>query len=244
MGTEPTGMFVASERSTLRRRRDRGSNERAVIDAILDEGLICHVGFTDGGSVFVVPMAYARVGNSIYLHGAAANHALRSLANAEVCVTVTLLDGLVFARSAFHHSMNYRSVMLFGTGLRVEDLEEKNSALLAIIDHMALGRSQHARPPTPGELRATLVMRVPIEDGSAKVRAGGPTEEAEDLGLSIWAGELPLLTVTNSPIPDGGIPDEVSVPEYVAEYPSRRHVVDLTQIQNDRSTTPDATSSG
>jgi uncharacterized protein len=224
MTDETHGYLEASERSTLRRLRDRGSHDRAMVDAILDEGLVCHVGFTTRGSTFVIPTIYARVADSLYLHGAAASRMLRSLASGtQACVTVTLVDGLVFARSAFHHSMNYRSVVLFGEACPVEDPEEKRAAVLAIVDHMAPGRSIDARPPTPSELRATLVLRVPIEEGSAKIRVGGPIDDPDDLGLEIWAGQLPFDVVTKPPVPDEGIPDGVDVPSYVASYPPRRH---------------------
>jgi len=168
-------------------------------------------------------MAFARVGDSIYFHGAAANRTLKALTSGiESCVTVTLLDGLVLARSAFHHSMNYRSVMLFGTAVRVNDPDEKLSAVLAILDHLVPGRSEDARPPSPSELRATQVVRFAIEDGSAKVREGGPIEEAEDLGLGVWAGELPIELVTMAPVPDEAMADGVGMPSYVARYRIRR----------------------
>jgi len=212
-----------TERSTLHRKRERGIYDRATIDAILDEGLICHVGFTDGHSTFVMPMNYARVGDSLYFHGAASNRMLRVLGSgAQACVTVTLLDGLVFARASFHHSMNYRSVMLFGTGSRVDDLEEKLAALTAIVEHVAPGRSADARPPTASELRATLVVRVPIREASAKIRSGGPIDDAEDLELDIWAGELPIEFNTGQAIPAEGMSKGVVVPPYVAHYPMRR----------------------
>ena len=212
----------ASPRSTLRRKRERGSHDRETINAILDEALICHVGFTDGGSTFVVPTAFARVGDELFLHGAAANHMLRTLASGiEACVTVTLVDALVLARSAFHHSMNYRSVMLFGTADKVVDPTEKRAALLATVDHMAPGRSRDARTPTDTEMRSTLVVRFPIRDGSCKVRTGGPIEEPEDLALAVWAGQLPFELRTGAPLPDDGLADGVAIPAYVADYPSR-----------------------
>jgi len=215
--------FSDSKRSTLRRKRERGSHDLHVVNSILDEGLVCHVGFTEDGSTFVVPTTYARVGDALYLHGALANRMLRVLASgAEACVTVTLLDGLVFSRSAFHHSMNYRSVILFGSATPVDDATEKQMAVLAIVDHVAPGRSRDARKPSPNELRSTTVVRFPIVEGSAKVREGGPLEDAEDLELPVWAGVLPLEMVPQRPVPDEFVPDGVSVPSYVAEYPSRR----------------------
>ncbi|HUC35714.1 MAG TPA: pyridoxamine 5'-phosphate oxidase family protein [Acidimicrobiales bacterium] len=226
-----------SKRSTLRRKRERGSYERDVIDAILDEGLVCHVGFVDEGSTFVVPMTYARVEDVLYLHGAAANHLLKSSTGCEACVTVTLLDGLVLARSAFHHSMNYRSVMLFGTGERVDDPEEKRAAVLAIVDHMAPGRSRDARPPTESELRSTQVVRFAVHEGSAKVRTGGPIEEPDDLGLRIWAGQIPIDLVAGPPMADPSLPEGVSAPAYVASYPPRRRTAPYQ-----RATTGDVSS--
>ena len=215
--------LAASERALLRRKRERGSHERRAVEAILDEGLVCHVGFAQETSTFVVPTAYARVGSTIYLHGATANRMLRALASGvEACLTVTLLDGLVLSRSAFRHSMNYRSVMLFGTASVVEDPDEKRAAVLAIVDHMVPGRSRDARPPTSRELRATAVVRFPIEEGSAKIRIGGPVEEPEDLALPIWAGQVPFELVAGAPVADGGGLRGVEVPGYITPYPRRR----------------------
>ncbi|MHB8328473.1 MAG: pyridoxamine 5'-phosphate oxidase family protein [Acidimicrobiales bacterium] len=214
----------ATPRSTLHRKRDRGSHDRELIYDILDEGLVCHVGFIDEASVVVVPTTYARVDDRLYLHGAAANAMLGRLASGTVaCVTVTLLDGLVFSRSAFHHSMNYRSVMLFGQGAKVEDEAEKRAAVLGIIDHMAPGRSGDVRLPSPSELRATSVVRFPISEGSAKIRAGGPIEEHEDLDLPIWAGQLPLAVKASAPVPDSGLPEQLGLPPYVRGYERSRY---------------------
>jgi uncharacterized protein len=158
-----------TDRTRLRRKSDRGRFDWPTVSAILDEGFVCHLGFVADGTATVIPTCYGRVGRDLYLHGAAANHALRTAsAGVEVCVTVTLLDGIVVARSAFHHSMNYRSVMVFGTAVSVEDQEEKRRALLAIVDHVVPGRSSDTRAPTDSELRATLVLRLPISDASAK----------------------------------------------------------------------------
>jgi nitroimidazol reductase NimA-like FMN-containing flavoprotein (pyridoxamine 5'-phosphate oxidase superfamily) len=193
----------ATGRSTVRRHAERGLHDRAVVDAVLDEALVCHVGFTVDGAPYVLPTAFARVDDHLYLHGATGSFVLRALcAGAEACVTVTLLDGLVLARSAFHHSMNYRSVVLFGRAERVEDDEEKAAALLAIVEHLAPGRSAASRPPSPAELRSTLVARFPIEEGSAKVRTGGPVDDPADLALGHWAGVIPLRLVQGEPVPD------------------------------------------
>jgi hypothetical protein len=193
-----------TDRSRVRRKADRARYDFSTAAAILDEALLCHVGFAVDGRPWVVPTTFARVGDHLYLHGAAGNFALRTLSagGVEACVTVTLLDGLVLARSAFHHSMNYRSVMLFGSATAVVDVSEKQSALLAIVDHMEPGRSSCTRLPTDAELRSTLVVRFPIDEGSAKVRTGGPIDDPEDLALAHWAGVIPLALVRGSPVPD------------------------------------------
>ena len=190
-------------RSTVRRLSQRGRYDEAAVHAILDEALICHVGFAVDGAPWVVPTAYARVDDRLYLHGASANFALRTICSGvDVCVTVTLLDGLVLARSAFHHSMNYRSVVLFGRADKVTDEEEKRTALLAVVDHMVSGRNDDTRPPTDSELRATLVARLRIDEGSAKVRTGGPIDDADDYRLPHWAGVIPVSLVRGEPQPD------------------------------------------
>ena len=202
--------------------RDRGTHERSAIDAILDEGLLCHVGVDDGDGPVVTPMAYARVGARLYLHGAPGNRTLRLLASgAPACLTVTLLDGLVLARAAFHHSMNYRCVMLFGHGRAVEDEDEKRTASAALLEHMARGRSGDARPPSDAELRSTLVVSFPVVEGSAKVRTGGPIDEDDDLARPIWAGVVPFRFVAGDPVPEGGLPEGTATPPYASRYPPR-----------------------
>jgi nitroimidazol reductase NimA-like FMN-containing flavoprotein (pyridoxamine 5'-phosphate oxidase superfamily) len=199
--------------------RERGSYERSALEEILDEGLVCHVAFSSGGSTFVLPTTYARVDGNVYLHGASGNHMLRQLSSGvQACLCVTLLDGLVFARSAFHHSMNYRSVVLFGSAELVEEPAEKRTALLAIVDHMAPGRSCDARPPTDKELTTTLVVRFPLDEASAKVRSGGPKDDEEDVGLPVWAGELPLETIPAAPVPADDLPPGTGTPRYVSDY--------------------------
>jgi len=190
-------------RTTVRRKADRGRYERASIDAILDEGLVAHVGFTSDFGVAVLPMVYARLHDDLYLHGAVGNHMLRALEGADVCVTVTLVDGLVLSRSAFHHSMNYRSVVVYGRGELVADDDEKDRVLRAVVDHMVNGRSEHCRPPTAEERRATCVIRLPLEEASAKVRTGPPIEEPDDLELPYFGGVVPLSLVRAAPVPDG-----------------------------------------
>ncbi len=194
-----------TDRTLVRRKADRGRYDWKMINEVLDEGMICHVGFASEGRSWVVPTAYARLGEWLYLHGATGNFALRSLASgAEACITVTLLDGLVLSRSAFHHSMNYRSVMLFGRGTALSDAGEKLEAALAIVEHIVPGRSDDTRAPTSEELRATLVVRFPIDEASAKMRTGGPVEDPDDLSLDHWAGVLPLSLTASEPIPDDG----------------------------------------
>jgi hypothetical protein len=213
---DTTDVLPPTPRATVRRKRERGSGERALVNAILDEALVCHVGFVAEHGPVVLPMTFARVGDHVYLHGAAANDMLRNLAGeVDVCVTVTLLDGLVFARSSFHHSMNYRCVVLFGKAARVTDVAEMRVMAAALLDHLAEGRSTDARPPTDAELRATLVLRIPITEGSAKVRTGGPVDDADDLALPVWAGEVPMRLVAGTPVTDEG-GASVAVPDYLS----------------------------
>jgi nitroimidazol reductase NimA-like FMN-containing flavoprotein (pyridoxamine 5'-phosphate oxidase superfamily) len=194
---------TTSSRTTLRRLPERGDHRPATVRAILDEALVAHVGFAVDGQPWVIPMTYARIDDDLYLHGSAANHLLRSLAGGvEVCVTVTLLDGLVLARSAFHHSMNYRSVVIFGVAGRVDDEAEKHRAFTALVERMAPGRSNAGvRLPSPAESRKTLVVRLPIRDASAKIRTGPPIDDAGDLDLPVWAGVIPLRLTPGAPVP-------------------------------------------
>jgi nitroimidazol reductase NimA-like FMN-containing flavoprotein (pyridoxamine 5'-phosphate oxidase superfamily) len=199
-----------TERTRLRRRVNRGSHERAAIDAILDEALICHVGFTSTYGPVVIPTTHVRVDDQLYVHGAVANHMVRSLADGiDACVTVTLLDALVLARTAFHHSVNYRSVMIFGRAVLVEDPEVKLTALAQLIDRVSPGRSAACRLPNVSELAATSVLQLPISEASAKVRTGPPIgDEGEDAELPYWCGIIPLTTVRGAPIsaPDCTVP--------------------------------------
>jgi nitroimidazol reductase NimA-like FMN-containing flavoprotein (pyridoxamine 5'-phosphate oxidase superfamily) len=192
-----------TDRVKLRRKADRGHYDRATVDAILDEALIAHVGFTLDGQTYVLPMTYARVDNMLYLHGAVANNMLRSLATGiDVCVTVTLLDGLVLSRSAFHHSMNFRSVVVYGVATKVDSDDEKHIATRALVEHMVPGRSDEVRGPTASELRKTLFVRVPIDEASAKIRTGPPVEDPDDLALPYWGGEIPMALTRAAPVPD------------------------------------------
>ena len=209
--------LAAPDRTTVRRLPKRANYDRELIDAVIDEALSCHVGFAVDGRTWVLPTIHARIDDRLYLHGAVANHMLRTLdGGIEACVTVTLVDALVLARSAFHHSMNYRSVMIFGTLTRVESDAEKRAALHALVEHVVPGRSADARPPADSELRATSVLCLPITEASAKVRTGGPIDDDEDLALPVWAGLLPVSTAFGSPIADPGI--AAPAPGYVTGY--------------------------
>ena len=193
-----------TSRTRLRRRADRGSFDRALAHAILDEALVAHVGFVVDGRPSVLPMTYGRVGDTLYLHGAVGNAMLRAASGADVCVTVTLLDGLVLARAAMHHSMNYRCVVLYGRAERVDGEAEKRRAFDAVVEHSVAGRSAVARPANDVELRKTLVLRLPIDEASVKVRAGGPVDDAEDLRLPVWAGVVPVRLERGEPVADPG----------------------------------------
>jgi uncharacterized protein len=208
--------LVKTDRTTVRRLRQRAVYQRSEVDEILDEALVCHVGFVVDGTPRVLPTLHARVGDVLYLHGAAANHMLGTARDGvEICVTVTLLDGLVLARSAFHHSVNYRSVTLFGRATEVAGRDEKVMALESLVDHVVPGRSAEARPPDEAELRSTLVLRLHIEEGSAKVRSGPPVDDPEDLALPVWAGVIPLSLVAAPPLRSPDLVDNVPVPNYV-----------------------------
>ncbi len=210
---------MPTPKTTLQRHPERGSHERAVIDAILDEGLVAHVGFAQDGQTFVLPMSYARAGDRLYLHGAAASRALAALrGGAHACVTVTLLDGLVLARSAFRHSVNFRSVMVFGVAREVEGRDAKREALAAIVDHMVPGRTADVRAPTDAELDLTAVVWLPLDEASAKVRSGPPVDLEGDLSLGNWAGVVPLSLTPGAPIPERRVAPGTPVPERVARY--------------------------
>lgn len=203
-------------RSELRRLPKRGSHEPAAIHAILDAGFLAHVGFQTGGQPFVIPTLYGRDGDKLYLHGSAASRTLGELAGgAPACVTVTLVDGLVLARSAFHHSINYRSVVAFGTASPIEGEDAKAHALRVISEHLLAGRWQDVRRPNAKELKATSVIEFSIEEASAKIRTGPPVDDEEDYALPVWAGILPLGLETKPPIADPRLPDGIEPPPYV-----------------------------
>lgn len=208
----------------LRRHPERGSYERAVIEAILDEGLICSVGAIAGDTPIVIPMVYARWGDEVVLHGAQASRLMAAGASgARVCVSVTLLDGLVLARSAFHHSMNYRSVVLFGVPRELTDPVEKAAAMAALVEHLLPGRGAVVRPPSAKELAATRVLAVAIDEASAKRRTGDPIDDVDDHTLPCWAGEIPLVLQARPPRPTAqGAPPGPPPPEISGYDPARR----------------------
>jgi nitroimidazol reductase NimA-like FMN-containing flavoprotein (pyridoxamine 5'-phosphate oxidase superfamily) len=217
-----TNKIEQTERTRLRRLPKRGVFDRDAVYAILDEGFICHVGFAVDGKPFVIPTSYARIGDRLVIHGSAASRMMRSIAGGiDVCVTVTLLDGLVLARSAFHHSMNYRSVVIFGKADMLTGEDEKAEALRALTEHIVPGRWKDIRRPTPLELKATTVLTLPIEEASAKVRAGDPVDDEEDYEMDVWAGILPLAMSPGPPLDDTRLKAGVAVPEYVVNYKRR-----------------------
>jgi len=206
-------------RATLKRLSQRGSYDREVIDQILDEGFICHVGFTTEGRPFVIPTGYARMGDSLVIHGSQASRMLRTLVEwFDVCVTVTLIDGLVLARSAFNHSMNYRSVVVFGRATVVDDSAAKIAALRALSEHMVPGRWDDVRAPNERELQQTTVLSLPLTEASAKVRSGPPLDDEEDYELPVWAGVIPLKLAAEAPLGDPRATGNSQAPRYAIEY--------------------------
>ncbi|WP_255953910.1 pyridoxamine 5'-phosphate oxidase family protein [Streptomyces odontomachi] len=219
----PTG-YAPTDRTVPTRARERASYDRALVHAILDEAYFCHLGFVREGAPVVLPTLFGRVGERLYVHGSTGSRPLRMAgdtsgeadAGLPVCVTVTHVDGLVLARSAFHHSINYRSVVVHGIAHPVTDLDEKQAALNALVDHVVPGRAADSRPANPKELAATAVLRLDLAEVSAKVRTGGPNDEAEDLALPHWAGVVPVQTGYGPPVPSDDLPEQTSVPEYLS----------------------------
>ncbi len=211
--------LTQTARTTLKRLPQRGAFDRGSINQILDEGFICQVGFAVEGQPFVIPTGYARVDDKLLIHGSQASRMLRTLGQGiDVCVTVTLIDGLVLARSAFHHSMNYRSVVVFGRATVIDEREGKLAALLALSEHMIPGRWDDVREPNEREMKLTTVLSLPIDEASAKVRTGPPLDDEEDYELSVWAGVIPLRLVAESPIADPRLPTEIGPPPYALDY--------------------------
>ena len=210
---------LKTPRTSLRRNPGRGLHDWQTIAAILDEGTICHIAFEAEGQPYAIPTLYGRDGRTLYIHGSAGSRMLRSLADGTpLCLTVTLVDGIVLARSVFHHSMNYRSVVVLGTASLVEEEAEKLHALEVITDHLVPGRWGDARTPNDLELKVTLVLRMEIDEASAKVRPGGPSDEPEDMDFPVWAGRLPLSLVAGEPETDPAVAPEHVVPQYVRDY--------------------------
>jgi nitroimidazol reductase NimA-like FMN-containing flavoprotein (pyridoxamine 5'-phosphate oxidase superfamily) len=215
--------FPKTDQNHIKRLPERGHYDRETIYRILDEALICHVGFAENEQPYVIPINYARVEDTIVLHGAKASRLLKHIeAGHPVCVTATLVDGLVLARSLFHHSVNYRSVVLFGKGRPVEEEQEKLAALKAITEHLIPGRWQEARLPNRKELNATRVVSIQIDEASAKIRMGPAVDEKEDYALPVWAGVLPMQEVTLPPMRDELLQEDFPLPEYVVGYSRKR----------------------
>jgi nitroimidazol reductase NimA-like FMN-containing flavoprotein (pyridoxamine 5'-phosphate oxidase superfamily) len=215
--------YMPTARTRVVREADRGVYDRTAVYRILDEGFICYVGFVIDGQPFVIPTSYGRSGDNLYVHGSAASRMLRNLdRGVPVCVTVTLLDGLVLARSIFNHSMNYRSVVVLGTATVVQDPAEKLEALHLLSEHILPGRWAESRQPNERELKATFALRVPITEFSAKVRQGPPLDDEEDYDFKTWAGVIPLETVARSPIADERCSPAIPVPAYARSYSRKR----------------------
>jgi hypothetical protein len=208
-----------TERSTLHRLPNRGSNEMEAVYEILDAAFLAHVGFFVDGQPFVIPTLFGRAGDKLYLHGSAASRMMRTLeAGVPVCVTVTLVDGLVLARSAFHHSMNYRSAVVFGTARKIDEPERKNEALRVISEHLIAGRWDEVRAPLSQELKATTVLELTIEEASAKSRTGPPLDDEADYALPVWAGVLPLALKAGEPAPDARLKEGLAPSEFIRRY--------------------------
>jgi nitroimidazol reductase NimA-like FMN-containing flavoprotein (pyridoxamine 5'-phosphate oxidase superfamily) len=211
--------FKPTQRTRVRRLPDRGAYDSETVFKILDEGLICHVGFSVDDQPIVIPTGYARVEDTVYIHGSAASRMLKTLAEGvQVCVTVTLLDGLVLARSAFHHSMNYRSVVMLGRATLVSDPAEKIKALEAFTEHIVRGRWNDVRLPTESELKATSVLALPLAEVSAKIRQGPPKDDEADYPLPIWAGVVPLRVTSSAPVSDPRLIAGPEPPAYAKKY--------------------------
>ncbi len=211
--------FTPTDRTQVKRLPKRGNYDRETVYKILDSGFVCHVGFCADGQPYVIPTNYGRSGDTLYIHGSAASRMLRTLSTGiPVCVTVTHLDGLVLARSAFHHSVNYRSVVILGTARLVEDPTEKMESFRIFTEHVLKGRWDEVRWPTEQEMKATIAMALPLEEVSAKIRTGGPIDDEEDYALPVWAGVLPLETVAKAPEPDPNRRNDPAIPAYLKDY--------------------------
>ncbi|MFZ1153746.1 MAG: pyridoxamine 5'-phosphate oxidase family protein [Solirubrobacteraceae bacterium] len=214
---------ASSPRTRLQRMPARGDHDRQTIDAILDEALVAHVGFAVEGQPYVVPTLHARVGDSVYFHGSSASRTIRTLAaGASACLTVTLLDGLVLARSAVHHSVNYRSVVILGHATAIDDMSERMTAIEAFTERLIPGRWAEVRPPTAKELKAIQVLALPLTEASAKLRAGPPLDDEEDYSLDAWAGVIPLQTLAGDPLADPRLTDGIALSPSVQGWTAMR----------------------
>ncbi|MFI7443310.1 pyridoxamine 5'-phosphate oxidase family protein [Nonomuraea indica] len=209
-------MLSTTSRTTLGREKQRGSTDRTDLYEVLDTGLFCHLGVVVDGYPMVVPTGYGRIGETLYLHGSTGARSLRAGDGTEVCVTVTHVDGIVLARSVFHHSVNYRSAIVYGRARLVTDEEERLAGLRALTEQLAPGQWDHARPPSRKELAATAVLALSLEEASVKIRRGGPSDEPEDYALPVWAGVLPLETSWGAPLPDPVLPEGIDVPVHIS----------------------------
>ena len=215
--------FIPTERTRVKRLPKRGFYDKETIYKILDEAIICHVGFTLDSIPFVIPTAYVRIDDCIYIHGAKSNQMMNAINNSgEACITVTLLDGYVMARSVFHHSMNYRSVVMFGKGKIVENKDERINALRAFSEHVMPGRWDDVRQPSEKELYATSILKFQIEEASAKIRTGQVIDDEEDYALNVWAGVLPVKTVFGEPQKDERLKNDITEPEYLLKFISSK----------------------
>jgi uncharacterized protein len=193
---------VPTQHTTVKRHPERGAYDRATIDAILDEGLICHLGFVSDGRPFVIPTIHARDGDTLYIHGSPGSRMLRAAKDGvDICVTVTLLDGLVLARSVYNHSMNYRSAVVLGRARELTDRDEKIRAMHRVVEHVVPGRWNDARQPSDAEIKGTTILALPLDEASAKIRTGPPTDDDADLELPVWAGTIPLRIQPSEPVP-------------------------------------------
>jgi nitroimidazol reductase NimA-like FMN-containing flavoprotein (pyridoxamine 5'-phosphate oxidase superfamily) len=214
--------FTPTERTQVKRLPKRGRYDRETVHKILDSGIVCHVGFNVEGQPYVIPTNYGRKDETLYIHGSAASRMLRTLSGGiPVCVTMTRLDGLVLARSAFHHSVNYRSVVILGTAKLVEEPAEKMEALRIFTEQVMTGRWDDVRQPTEQELKATTVLSIALEEVSAKVRTGGPVDDEADYTLPVWAGVLPFETIAQAPIPDANRKADPPIPDYLKNYSAK-----------------------
>ncbi|MGN6680455.1 MAG: pyridoxamine 5'-phosphate oxidase family protein [Streptosporangiaceae bacterium] len=210
-------MLSATERTKLGRLRERGLTDRRGLQDVLDAGLICHLGVVIDGTPVVLPTGYGRIGETLFLHGSSANRSLLAAAGTEVCVTVTLLDGLVCARSVFHNSMNYRSAVIYGTARLVTDDDERMTAIEAITEHLIPGRWDNSRRPTKKEMAATAVLALSLAEASVKVRSGGPSDDDEDYALDYWAGVLPITMAVGPAQPDPLLRADITVPSHISD---------------------------